>query len=301
LQNIELHLFSQDLIIESCSFYSADQGDLAQNRISLAFNTNANDIKVRNNRSSRFGSFAVVSGSGSMFHGNHFFGGDSGTPGVRRAGIVLTRPNCKSFITGNYIDNSFIELSNEHDETPNYSDEYSFGGLTITGNTFTAQNVVSWFSWLVVAPKGTGHFIAGLNVIGNVFYARSGDVARVETVDTSHADLNYGLFRNVTFSQNSFNGVDLSSQSPLLIEHSQNSASDTWAVNTAGKLPFGGKARNVVAVVPEGAVTNSGGTAQWAQPYAQVEQGAGGQFANLRWPSAVKGKVQVTLRVDNPA
>lgn len=291
----------QDLTIESCAFYSADQGSLAQNRISLAFNANANDIKIRNNRSSRFGSFAVVSGSGSMFHGNHFFGGDNAASGVRRAGIVLTRTNCKSFITGNYIDNSFIELSNEHDETPNYSSEYSFGSLTITGNTFTAQNVVSWFSWIVVSPHGTGHFVAGMNVIGNVFYARSGDVQRVENVDTTHADLSYNLFRNITFTQNSFNGVTNATQSPILIEHSQNSVSDTWVVNTAGKLPFSGRARNVVSVVAEGAITNSAGAVQWAQPYAQVEQGTDGQFAHLRWPSAVKGKVQVTLRVDNPA
>lgn len=291
----------QDLIIESCSFYSADQGALAQDRISLVFNTNANDIKIRNNRSSRFGTFAVVSGSGSMFHGNHFFGGDDAAPGVRRAGIVLTRPNCKSFITGNYIDNSFVELTNEHDETPNFSSEYSFGGLTITGNTFTAQNVVNWFSWIVISPFGSGHYVSGLNVIGNVFYARSGDIIRVDSVNTTHANLSYNLFRNVTFSQNSFNGVDQGTQSPMLIEHTQSTAADTWVVDTAGKLPFGGRARNVVAVVPEGAITNSGGAAQWSQPYAQPEQGGAGQAIYLRWPSAVKGKAQVTLRVDNPA
>mgnify|MGYP006214032941 CR=1 FL=1 len=28
---------------------------------------------------------------------------------------------------------------------------------------------------------------------------------------------------------------------------------------------------------------------------------AGAQFANLKWPVAVKGKAQVTIRVDNPA
>ena len=62
--------------------------------------------------------------------GNHFFGGDDATNGIRRAGVVLTLPNSKTFFTGNYIDNSFIELSNEHDATPDYSNEYSFGGLS---------------------------------------------------------------------------------------------------------------------------------------------------------------------------
>ena len=71
-------------------------------------------------------------------------------------------------------------------------------------------------------------------------------------------------------------------------------------MNSNNLLPFGGRARNVVAVVAEGAITNGAGAAQFVAPYAQVEQGAGGQFANLKWPSAVKGRVQVTLRVDNP-
>ena len=38
-----------------------------------------------------------------------------------------------SFLTGNYIDNCFIELSNEHDDSPTYASQYSFGGITITG------------------------------------------------------------------------------------------------------------------------------------------------------------------------
>jgi hypothetical protein len=76
--------------------------------------------------------------------------------------------------------------------------------------------------------------------------------------------------------------------------------SDTWAVNSNNLLPFGGRARNVTAVVAEGAITNAAGAAQFVAPYAQVEQGVGGQFANLKWPGPVKGRVQVTLRVDNP-
>ncbi|MES2435288.1 MAG: glycosyl hydrolase family 28-related protein [Pseudomonadota bacterium] len=290
----------QDLHIDRCQFFSADQGLLAQNRTSVVFNTNANDIKIRNNRSSRFGHFGVVAGSGGLFVGNHFFGGDDSTNGIRRAGVVLTLPNSKTFFTGNYVDNCFIELSNEHDATPDFSSEFSFGGVSLTGNVFTAQNVVPWFSWLVITPRGPGHFVSGLSVTGNVFYARAGDIDRVESVDTSYATLAFNSFRNVNFEQNTFNGVVQRAVSPMLVEHVQNTESDTWAVNSSNLLPFGGRARNVVAVVAEGAITNGAGAAQFVAPYAQVEQGVGGQFANLRWPSAVKGRVQVTMRVDNP-
>ncbi|MDZ4393085.1 glycosyl hydrolase family 28-related protein [Cypionkella sp.] len=290
----------QDLHVDRCQFFSADQGQLAQNRNSIVFNANANDIKIRNNRSSRFGHFGIVAGSGGLFVGNHFFGGDDSPNGLRRAGVVLTLPNSKTFFTGNYVDNSFIELSNEHDATPEYSNEYSFGGVSLTGNVFTAQNVVPWFSWIVITPRGPGHFISGMSVTGNVFYARSGDIDRVESVDTSHATLAFNAFRNVNFEQNTFNGVVQRAVSPMVVEHVQNTVSDTWAVNSNNLLPFGGRARNVVAVVAEGAITNGAGAVQFVAPYTQVEQGAGGQFANLKWPSPVKGRVQVTLRVDNP-
>jgi hypothetical protein len=130
---------------------------------------------------------------------------------------VLTQTNAKTFITGNYIDNSYIELSNEHDAEPQYANEYSFGGLCVTGNVFTAQNVAPWFSWIVLTPRGPGHFISGLSVTGNVFYARSGDIDRVESIDTSYATLEFNSFRNISFDQNTFNGVTQRAVSPMLI------------------------------------------------------------------------------------
>ena len=81
----------------------------------------------------------------------------------------------------------------------------------------------------------------------------------------------------------------LRAESPMLVEHTQSTAADTWAVDTGGLLPFGGRARNVVGLVFEGAVSNSANATQYVTPYVQVEQGAGAQFANLKWPVAVKG------------
>ena len=57
--------------------------------------------------------------------------GDNVTDGPRVAGLFFTYPNVKSVVTGNYIDNSFIEWTNEHDAAPDFSSEFSFGGLTI--------------------------------------------------------------------------------------------------------------------------------------------------------------------------
>ncbi|MEO8241945.1 MAG: glycosyl hydrolase family 28-related protein [bacterium] len=290
----------QDLQIDSCQFISNEVTMAAQDRTTIAFNVNANDTKIRLNRSSRFAHFGVLNGTGHIFLGNHFFGGDNETAGVRRAGIVFTLPNVKSFITGNYIYNCFIEMSNEQDATPDFSAEYTFGGLTITGNIFTAADVAPWFRWLVVTPRGPGHSLNGYIVVGNAFRVFSSSIERIEMVDTTYAPLAFNSFRNVVFENNTYNGVSQASLSPVLVQHSQNTEATTWSVDAADYMPFGSYARNVIAMVPEGAVTNVSGAAQYVMPYSQAEQGGSHNLINLKWPSAVKGVMQVTIRCDNP-
>lgn len=290
----------QDLHIDDCQFFSKEMDEPVQNRTTWVFNANANDIKIRNNRVSRFAGFGVFAGSGGIFIGNHFFGGDDEPSGVRRAGLVITLPNSRSYITGNYIDNCFIELTNEHDQTPNFDNEFTFGGLTITGNNFTMMGAAPSSRFIVITPRGTGHSIAGLVVTGNVFRTLSGNIDRVEAVNSSFASFASANYRNLVFEGNAFNGVTQVTMSPLIIEHTQSTAADTWVINGTGYMPFGGRARNVTALVAEGAITNASNAAQYVMPYTSVEQGAGGQSAHLRWPVAVRGRMQVTLRCDNP-
>jgi hypothetical protein len=290
----------QDMQLDNNQFISNEQNLRVQDRTTMVFNANANDLKIRNNRASRFGTFGVLAGTTNILIGNHFFGGDDETVGVRRAGLILTLPNSATLFTGNYIDNCFVELTNEHDPSPDYASEFTFGGLTVTGNIFIAGNCGPSFSFLVITPRGTGHSIAGLTVSGNVFRLFGSTIDRVERVDGSFATFNAASFRNVVFSNNSFNGVTQATASPILIEHNQNTESNTWVVNAAGYLPFGGRARNVEGIVAEGAITNSGGAAQYVMPYALTEQSTNGQSVHLKWPSAVKGRAQVTIRCDNP-
>ena len=290
----------QDLQIDRCQFISNEQGLLAQDRTTICFNVNANDAKIRLNRASRFAHFGIVAGSGHMFLGNHFFGGDDATAGVRRAGIVFTQTNMKSFVTGNYIDNCWIELSNEHDNDPNFGSEYTFGGINISGNVFTASNVAPWFRWLVITPRGTGHSLQGYIVANNTFRVVGTVVDRIEAVDATYAPLSYLSFRNITFDNNTFNGVTQPTSSPVLVQHSQNTAADTWVVDGSAFLPFGSYARNVTSLVAEGAITNTLNASQFVTPYTQVEQGALRNLVNLKWPAQVKGVMQVTVRCDNP-
>ncbi|MCG6882745.1 MAG: right-handed parallel beta-helix repeat-containing protein [Silicimonas sp.] len=290
----------QDLQIDRCHFVSDEQSLAATARVSLGFNVNANDAKIRDSRFQRFGTTMVLYGNGHLIVGNHWFQGDNVTDGPRVAGLVFTYPNVKSVVTGNYIDNSFIEWTNEHDAAPDYSSEYSFGGLTVTGNIFTVNDAASWFSWLVVKPFGSGHFIQGLSVTGNTFKSLNGTTDRVEKVDNSIADLVFGSMRNVVFDGNTFNGIGQVTQNPVTVQFDQASVATDWQIGIGGWLPFGGKAREVTSIVTEGAITNGSAATVFALPFVTTEAGADQDEVTLTWPEAVKGRVHVTARVDKP-
>jgi hypothetical protein len=290
----------QGLLVDHCQFLSPDMPLLAQNRTSIALNVNSNDAKLRNNRVVLFGHFAVLNGTGHLILGNHFFQGDDAAQGIRQAGIVFTRPSVASTVTGNYIDNCFIEMTNEHSVDPAWNNQFSFGGLSITGNIFICSQVASWFRWIVIKPYGPGHFLQGLQVSGNVFRTFNASIDRVDGVDTTFAALEPGLFRNVLVQNNAFNGVANAMESPITLRHDQNSAANTWSIGTAGYMPFGGWARTVSGLVMEGAFTGPANEPRSAMPYVTVQQGAGNNQVALNWPSQTRGRAVVTVRVDNP-
>ncbi len=290
----------QDLQIDRCHFTSDEQSLPATARVSLGFNVNANDAKIRDNRFQRLGTTMVLDGNGHLIVGNHWFQGDNVTDGPRVAGLVFTYPNVKSVVTGNYIDNSFIEWTNEHDAAPDFSSEFSFGGLTVTGNIFTVNDAANWFSWIVIKPYGSGHFLQGLSVTGNTFKSLNGTTDRIERVDDSIADLVYGSVRNVVFDGNTFNGIGQVTQNPVTIQFDQASEAADWQIDVGGWLPFGGKAREVTSLVTEGAITNAGSATSFALPFVTTETGVDQNEVTLTWPEPVKGRVHVTARVDKP-
>lgn len=289
----------QGLMVDECQFLSNEQALLVQDRTSVCLNINANDAKIRDNRIVRFKHFCIAHGSGHLFIGNHFFQGDPERPGVRQAGLVFTSINVKSTLSGNYIDNCYIEMTNERESDPNWNNQFSFGGLTVTGNVFTTLGAMPSFAWLVFTPHGTGHYIQGLSVTGNTFRAVNGNINRADKVDTTYADLDRSRFRNIIVHGNNWNGINQPIYNPVVMNHQQNSASTVWTVDASASLPFGGWARVVPSFVAQGPVVG-GGTTRYDMPYVEIEQGVAKSQVNLRWPVAVTGRVQVTVRADAP-
>ena len=290
----------QGMMIDRCQFLSSEGPLLAQDRVSIAFNTNGNDVKLRDCRALNFRHFGIMAGAGNLIVGNHFFQADSASAGVRLAGLVLIGTDVRTSITGNSIDNAFLEWTNEHEADPDFFSQYSFGGLTVTGNVFTVSDSAPWFSWIVVKPYGAGHFIQSLNVTANAFKAYTRSIDRVEKVDTTFAPLDNSRMRNIWFEGNTFTAVNQVVANPVIREFSQGSTAATWTVAAGAYLPFGGWARTVEAVVPQGMITGPSGERRTDQPYVEVEQGAAKQNVTLNWLAPSKGKVQVTIRMDSP-
>jgi hypothetical protein len=290
----------QGMWIDHCQFRSAQQPLDAQDRTVIAFNVNGNDTKIRNNRVVLWAHFGIMNGSGHIISGNHFFAGDTQPQGIRQAGLVLTNKNSKTTFAGNYIDNCFLELTNEHDPEPEHTSGFSFGGLTIEGNIFYAIDVAPWFSFIVMKPYGPGHYLQGLMVSGNVFRTTGGRIDRADKVDTTFASLNFGRFRNVAFQSNAYNGIDFPAESPTIILHDQNTEANSWTISAGDKLSFGGWARTVSSVVMETPPRDAGNAIRYEMPYVNVQEGVNNNEVRLRWPQATRGRALVTVRVDRP-
>ncbi|MBF9030500.1 right-handed parallel beta-helix repeat-containing protein [Rhodobacterales bacterium HKCCE3408] len=285
----------QGIEIDRCQFLSNEQAARVQDRVSIGFNVNAGDAKIRNNRSVRFRHFGVVGGTGNILTGNHLFQGDSETDGLRSAGLIFTETNGKSTITGNYIDNCCLEWGNEHDPEPGLNGEYSFHGMTITGNIFFSSDAADWFRFIVIKPYGAGHYINGLTISDNLFKQIQGSpLGRVEMVDETLHALDMTRTRGLLMIGNTFHGIAEDSADPVTTKLTAASVEPVWEADLSARLPFGGRANVVIAAVPHGPVINGSDATVFAMPYATTAHGAGGTSIRLTWPEAVKGEMLAT-------
>ncbi|MDQ2091671.1 glycosyl hydrolase family 28-related protein [Marimonas arenosa] len=288
----------QGLLVDRCQFLSNENTVNAQDRVSIVLNTAGNDIKLRDNRATRFRHFAVIGGTSSVITGNHFFQGDNSGQGLRTAGIVFAGANTRATVTGNYVDNCFIEWTNEYDSDPAFASELSFSQLNISDNVFLCSHTVPWFSFVVVKPYGAGHYVNHMNVTGNSFRSIGGNIERVERVDTSFADLDHAKMKNITFAGNMYKLIDTATENPLLLNHSEAGETQVWSIDGAPFLPFGGRAKNVETVQPIGAIRNGANQINRDQPFVNVERGANNDRIEIHWSEAVRGEVAVKIRMD---
>lgn len=284
-------------------WYSNEYDELAQNRTTIAFNTNYNDLKIRDNVAVRFKHFGVIAGGGHIINGNHFWQGDSAAVGDRTAGLVFTSRNCNSVITNNYVDNCFIEVANEHANYTNVGPgTVPFGALSISGNFFVVSDVAAWFTYLRLTPYGTGHHMDGISVVGNSFKTLGGImIDRVENVDTSNGGFDHALTQNIVFQGNSYEEVTNRTENPAYVEVVQAAANTTWTYSHAQKVPFGGQVRGIAGWSPIGPIQDGGSVNRYDIPYFTTNIGVAGDSVNISWSAARKGVLHLSLRSDKAA
>ena len=290
----------QGMQIDRCQFLSNEQVADVPDRVSIAFNVNTSDCKIRDNRSVKFLHFGVISGPGHLISGNHFFQGDAVSEGVRSPGLVIADNNAKITLTGNYIDNCYIEWTNEHDSAPDFSSGLSFHGLTIQGNMFFSTDSAPWMRFISIKPYGSGHFINGMSVTGNLFKKTNGaQIDQVEGVDTSIASLDLNRTADLQFDGNTYHGIVKRTENPAYVRTVQNTASSTWNVDLSDVLPFGAPAKYALSLQPDGPIRNGSNVMTYTMPFTQGLQGTGGQSIAIGWSTAVRGAAYVTARCDN--
>lgn len=204
-----------------------------------------------------------------------------------------------AYFSNNYVDNAFLEWTNERDATPSSGIGLSFSALDVTSNIFLSGDVSSSFSFLVITPYGSGHYLNGLNVTGNRFRSINGSITRAERVDTSFADLDFTRTRNVRFEGNSFLGITRPVSSPLHVEMQENTAQQTWVVDTGPGLPFAACALSIDAVAVRGGVRNASNQRNYDHPFVRAQQGPDSDQVHVIWSEAVRGKISVLVRMDN--
>ena len=288
----------QGILIDRCQFLSSEESETVADRTSIGFNVNSNDAKIRDCRATQFRHFMLLAGQNHLIKGNHFFQGDGEPDGFRTAGIVLQDNYTASVVTGNYIDNCFVEWTNERDPSPQFTSGFSFSSFSLTDNVFLSGDVAPWFSYLVVKPHGAGHFLNGITVTGNRFRSINGTIDRAERVDTSFADLDYNRNRSVWFKGNSYHNVSDHAENPLLVEHTQSSNARTWTVGTSDKLPFQSFCQFVDSVALTGDLRNNANQRRYEAPVGRGRAGTNDDAFTLEFSEDMRGSVRATVRMD---
>ena len=265
-------------------------------------NTNANDVKIRDNRIMMFRHFAVIGGFNDL---------DDRQPLVPRGYAAKRGAHGRR---GHYLAESVVQLSaaiisittSLNGPTSTAAEPASWQPVLLwwsddqSNNIFFASNVAASFKFLVIKPYGVGHFIHGFSVMGNVFRSINGYIDRVEKVDTTFADLDFSRMRMVNFSGNTFHGVSQEVYNPAFLEHTQGTAASTWTADTEPFLPFKGRARYVDSVCTDGVLQNSSNGSEYIAPSVATGQGTNKRDIKLTWGKSVKGTVRFIVRMDNP-
>ena len=216
----------------------------ATNADAVGIISTSNDVKVRSNRITTCKHHMIYHGGGVLVSGNHWWGGDN-------AGCIFTGREYKSTIIGNYIDNNWVELS---DEGANLDNSKFLGLINITGNHWTSNNAPSaaW-RFIKLAPHVADRPIAEISVTSNTFkdFANGSVPFRIDGVITTDGSIDADVRTRVFFVANGFKGIGNITADPqtviVVTDEADIDLTDTHDADFDNRLPFEGHCNTVLS------------------------------------------------------
>ena len=266
----------------------------------IGLNANGNYLRIHDSAFSHLSQFAVVAGAGSSITGNQWTHGHQVERSRPQGGLILTKPMCATVVTANSFVNGAVVWTSEHASARRGDRHNTFGGLTITGNSFTTNALAHWVTFLQIAPYGCAHILDGFSVVGNVFRSVNGRINRVEMLDTTRGKLDLDKLKAVSFSANTFHGVRDPVINPANLVIEQRALAERWIGETKPHLPFNGLAKWIESASLVGPLADENGEECIEPLRFDTRVGADDRQVEFRWSKPVAGRLRYQVRMDDP-
>lgn len=240
------------ITIDGCDFLCNDAAIDPPDRTRIAVVMNG-DCRVINNRTAYFRHAFVIDGGSTQFIGNHPFAGAGSGPTGHMANVIYMRSG-NHVISANYIDNGWIEFSNE---AFGYNSGAPAGGGIICGNRFTTKSDDAAEAFIVIKPMRSSTPIERMIIEGNGFQPllSGGSIALnyPTAVDTSNGTIDAATSDQIIMRNNTFNNVAAQAD-PAKVKVNIGSGT-TVTAGFANKLPFGLAPKFMTSVTVIGSAT----------------------------------------------
>lgn len=239
------------MVVDGCDFIASDSDTPPASRTRIACVMNG-DCRINNNRTAYFRHAFVIDGGATQFLCNHPFAGT--TDATDHLPNVIYQRSGNHVITGNYIDNGWIEFTNEEFAGVAAAE---VGGGIISGNRFVTRALAATEAFIVIAPYRANSVLAHMTIVGNGFkpLTSGGSVplTAATKIDTTNGTIDATTVVDVFMSNNTFEQVG-KQEEPAMVKVNFNSGNQA-VVSFANKFPFNLAPREALGIVYKGANT----------------------------------------------
>jgi hypothetical protein len=248
------------LFMSNCWITTDDSLIPPTQRTTVGIRTDTGDQKFSIVTGSYFRHTLIINGRSCLLDTCHFFQGvpSATSPIEHTASIKLTRGTSAVEINNHYLDNSFIEISNE--DNPNAT---TIGALTINQMHTAIMNQEEGFAWIVVRDyhDKTNLMISDIMMTAIEFYGGTAGTMILPTRVHNPRHFDLSSMQGVVLAPSHFNPQNIPQANPLTMQKTFSTASTKHSFSFAGRFPFGAKVRTIESFA--GNPTSGGAQPLW--------------------------------------